>query len=436
MSGDLKLFFKYISPSMAGMLIVGTYSIVDTIFIGKALGKVGLASAAVTWPLILIINAIGDMIGTGAALIVSQSRGAGKPEKAQEAFGNMITLLLASSLAFIAAILPFLTPILRLFGADAELMDGAREYTIPLVLGGVAQMFGMGWIAVMRNDGHPVGAMWLVVTGLLLNIIFDYILIFPLELGLRGAALATVFSQIVVMVAGICHFLSDRTTLTFSHFGLKAPVCVKIFKNGIPTFGNQISIIAMLFLHNLQSLRYGAVNGLAAYTLIAAIESMGSLLMTGLSAGVQPLVSYFYGYGEHKRKLRIGNYGYVAAFIFGIAMMCVSVFGAPVFPAWFGLSGDVASLAGHGLILSAPAFILLGVIRVAGYYFQATGNIAKASALIYGDSFFALPLCLFVLPIAFGINGVWLAMPISRVILFAMLLYFWFWKKPAKIRAA
>ena len=391
-----------------------------------SLGKNGLAAAAVTWPLVMLVNAFGDMIGTGAAIIVSQSRGANDPERAQTAFGSMVTLLFCTALLFSGGILLFLSPILQLMGATPELLPGTREYAIPLIAGSAAQMFGMGWIAVMRNDGHPVGAMWLVIIGLLLNILFDYLFIFPFALGLRGAAMATLLSQIIVLAAGIFHFLSSRTSLRFRKLRPHKEICIQILQNGIPTLGNQLAIIAMLFLHNLQSLRYGAVNGLAAYTLIAAIESMGSLLMTGLSAGVQPLAAYFYGSGKHRRKRRIGNYGYISALLFGILLMLISISGAGTFPGWFGLEGDVAKLAGHGLILSAPAFLLLGVIRVAGYYFQSTGKQLKASALIYGDSFAALPLCLFILPLYYGLNGVWLAMPVSRLILFALLCWFWF----------
>ena len=110
-------------------------------------------------------------------------------------------------------------------------------------------------------------------------------------------------------------------------------------------------------------------------------------------------------------------------------MMLVSVAGHNVFPSWFNLTGDAAELAAHGLIISSTAFVLLGVIRVAGYYYQATGKIAASSLLIYGDAFFALPLCLFILPHYFGMDGVWLAMPVSRVLLFGIVCYLWFGQK-------
>ena len=124
--------------------------------------------------------------------------------------------------------------------------------------------------------------------------------------------------------------------------------------------------------------------------------------------------------------------GYYTAFGLGIVLMCVSVVGHDVFPAWFNLHGNAAGSAAHGLVISSTAFVLLGVIRVAGYYYQATGKITDSSLLIYGDAFVALPLCLFALPLWFGLDGVWLAMPVSRVLLlFLFVCYLWFGRKNA-----
>lgn len=151
--------------------------------------------------------------------------------------------------------------------------------------------------------------------------------------------------------------------------------------------------------------------------------------MTGLSLGVQPLVAYLYGGKKYRRQNIIGNMGYYTAFGLGVLLMFVSIAGHNVFPSWFNLQGEAAAMASHGLIISSTAFVLLGVVRVAGYYYQATGKILDASLLIYGDAFFALPLCLLTLPLFFGLNGVWLAMPVSRVLLFGFVCYLWFGKK-------
>lgn len=428
---NTKLFLSYVLPSMIGMLIVGSYSIVDTVFIGRSSGEIGLASVAVTWPLVMLFGAFGDMLGTGAAIIISQARGRGDMAEARLSLGNMLFWQVVFSFVMMFAMLHFLSGALRLFGATDELMKEAVSYSRILIFGNLACMLMMGTSCVIRNDGRPVLAMWLTICGLLLNIILDYIFIFPLRGGIKGAAYATVVSQAVIAVSGLVYFATRYTSLRYSlsMFQIRFQYLKRILISGIPSLGNQLSIISMLFFHNYQSLKYGRINGLAAYTFIGAVESLGSLLMTGLSLGVQPLVAYLYGAKRFRRQNIIGNMGYYTAFGIGVVLMFISIAGHNIFPGWFNLNGEAAKLAAHGLIISSTAFVLLGVVRVAGYYYQATGKITDASLLIYGDAFFALPLCLFILPLFFGLDGVWLAMPVSRVLLFAFVCYLWFGKK-------
>lgn len=425
MSNNLHLFLKYICPSMAGMVVVGSYSIIDTIFIGQAAGELGLAAVSITWPLVMLFGALGDMLGMGASIIISQSMGAKQPEKAQQAFQNMLILLLTGGFLMTGLLFYYLEPLLRLIGTTEELMPHSISYAKIAVLGGLPAIIQMAFLSVIRNDNRPVLAMWLVVTGLLLNIILDYIFIFPLEYNIVGAAYATVVSETTVTLIGLGYFLSKYTSLSLKIKKLSLSVCSQISLKGLPSLGGQLSILSMLFLHNYQSLKYGAVSGLAAYSFISSIEAMGSLLMTGLANGLQPLISYYFGANEYKKQNCFCRYGYYTAFVLGIIMMLVSFAGHNIFPLWFGLEDNVARLAGHGLIISSTAFVLLGVIRVAGCYYQSTNQILASSLLIYGDSFFALPLCLFVLPLYFGLNGVWLAMPVSRLMLFALLLFLW-----------
>ena len=391
-----KLFFQYIGPSMAGMLIAGSFSIVDTVFIGQGTGKTGLAAVALTWPLVMIYGALGELIGSGAAVLIAQARGAGELSRARQIFGNMLTLNLIAALLVWVLVLPFLESILRLFGATPELLPSSASYAAIMTWGAPVTMLMGSFISVTRNDGRPVLAMMLVVVGL-----------------------------------GAGYFLTRKTELHYSLDTLKLHVQTvrELLLTGVPVFGNMLSIIAMLFMHNVQALRYGAVDGLAAYTLVAGLESLGSLLMSGLAMGIQPLTAYMYGARQHLRQNRMGNRGYRWAFFLGVVLMLFCFALRNVMPAWGGLTGHVAELAAHGVLLSSPAFLLLGVIRVAGFYYQSTGKIGSSSLLIYGDAFFALPLCLFLLPLRLGMDGVWLAMPVSRVILFAMLCYLWFGKR-------
>ena len=294
----------------------------------------------------------------------------------------------------------------------------------------IGAKFGIKTIYSIILMSIAMSVMQAVIPNNILGLANDKLLSALLGGGVAGAAYATVTAQMLIAVAGLAYFFTRKTALRFDlqMFKLKPKYLKNIVVSGFPSLGNQLSIIAMLFFHNYQALKYGRVDGLAAYTFIGAVESLGSLLMTGLALGVQPLVAYLYG-GRHRRQNIIGNMGYYTAFGLGIVLMCVSVVGHDVFPAWFNLHGNAAVLAAHGLVISSTAFVLLGVIRVAGYYYQATGKITDSSLLIYGDAFVALPLCLFALPLWFGLDGVWLAMPVSRVLLFLFVCYLWFGRK-------
>lgn len=429
MKSDLRLFWKYVAPSVFGAVIGGSFAIVDAIFIGLAGGENSLAATAVTWPLVMFLQAFGFLVGSGGAVLIAQNRGSNLPERERLFFAQTVFLALAWSIFLTVVTFPLLQPILTALGATQELMPISLRYSQILTGGVIFSIFMSLCLEVIRNDGHPTLSMLLMITGLISNIILDWVFVFHLQFGAVGAAIATVISQAGACILGCIYFCSPLTKLRFSLGILKPKLHLigNIIITGLPIFGNMLSIIAMLYMHNAQSLRYGGIDGLAAYTVISSLEALGSMFMTGIAGGVQPLSASMYGAGKYKRQNRFGNYGYKFAFISGIILMLFSFAMYKIIPGWMGLeTGNALDLAQHGILLSAPAFLLLGVIRVAAFYYQSTGNIVKSSCLIYGDSFIALPLCIFTLPVWFGMNGVWLAMPVSRLILMAMLLYFWF----------
>lgn len=435
MKSDQLLFWKYVTPSIFGAVIGGSFAIVDTIFIGLAGGKNALAATAVTWPLVMLLQAFGFLVGSGGAVLIAQSRGAGEMEKAQKVFSQTLFLVVVWSILLTLLTFPFLRMFLTALGATDELMPISLRYAQILTAGVFFSIFMSMCLEVIRNDGHPALSMLLMVSGLLCNILLDWVFVFLLGFGAVGAAIATVFSQGGACLLGVLYFCSPLTGLRFSRKSLhpEAKECGTILWTGLPIFGNMFSIIAMLYMHNAQSLRYAGIDGLAAYSVISSLEALGSMFMTGIAGGIQPLSASMYGAGKHKRQRRFGNYGYWFAFASGIILMLFSFAMHKVIPGWMGLSsGKAQMLAQEGILLSAPAFLLLGVIRVAAFYYQATGKIIKASWLIYGDSFLALPICIFTLPLWFGMNGVWLAMPLSRLLLMGLLLYFWFGMKQEK----
>ena len=438
MRKDTNLFLKYVGASVIGMLICGSYSIVDTIFIGQASGKEGLAAVALTWPVVMFVMAIGDLIGAGGAVLIAQAKGGDNGKEAQHIFSGTWLLLFAAAVVLSGVLFPVLPPLLRWLGSTPDLFDTSLRYSRILIGGTCFFLLQTMVLEIVRNDGHPTLSMWIMVAGLLGNIVLDWFFIMLLGMGAIGAAVATVVSQAVAGFAGVFYFFSNKTELRLrirEIFSVDYELLQRIIVTGLPIFGNMLSVIAMLYMHNSQSLKYGDVDGLAAYTVVSTIESLGSMLMTGIACGMQPLSANMHGAGKFKRQNRFGNYGYRTAFVVGILLMLFSFAVHSVAPGWMGLTDETADLAAHAIMLSAPAFIFLGVIRVAGFYYQSTEQIGVSSWLIYGDSFLALPLCLYTLPLLLNLDGVWLAMPVSRVLLAVLLLYFWFGRKKGTTQA-
>lgn len=416
-------FWSYVTPAIAGMLICGSYSIVDTVFVGQGLGDVGLAGVALTWPLEMIIGAIAAMVGSGAAVLISQSRGSRDEKRARRLFGNMLLLEVGLTLLCMLVQILWLKPILTWLGVKGELWPTAYAYAAVMIWSVPFNFVMNGGMEVIRNDGHPVVAMVFQCVGLIANIILDYLFILVFPWGAAGAAAATAASMAICALCCTVYFFTPLTRLCVElkkslRFDGKAAglVCW----TGLPILGNSISIVAMLAMHNWQALKYGSTGGLAAYTAVATIESLGSLLMTGLAGGIQPLVAAAHGARDLRSQRWFAYYAFAVALFLGVLMMLFCFLMRYQIPVWIGLSGEVVDLVAHGILLSSAAFLLLGVLRVAAYYYQSAGQIAASSLLIYGDAFFALPLCLFTLPVWLGMNGVWLAMPLSRVILLLM----------------
>ena len=361
MRNDQRLFWKYVAPSVFGALIGGSFAIVDAIFLGLSGGKNALAAAAVTWPVVMLLQAFGFLVGSGGAVLISQSRGANDAGRESGIFSRTVFLAFAWSAVLTLLCFPILRPVLAALGATEELMPVSLRYAQILTGGVVFSIFMSVCLEVIRNDGHPTLSMLLMVTGLLSNIVLDWVFVFLCGCGAVGAAIATVVSQGGACLLGAIYFCSPLTRLRFTGeiFRPALREIIDITVTGLPIFGNMLSIIAMLYMHNAQSLRYGGIDGLAAYTVISSLEALGSMFMTGIAGGVQPLSASMYGAGKYKRQNRFGNYGYLFAFISGVLLMLFSFAMHKFIPGWMGLAdGEARNLAMRGILLSAPAFLL------------------------------------------------------------------------------
>lgn len=423
---DGKLFFRYVIPSMISMLTAGVYTLVDGLFVGWGTGNNGLAAINVAFPLSLLIVACGELIGTGGAVNIALARGRGERRAADLLFGNSLMLVIPAA-ALTLLLIPVLDPVLRAIGAAPELLPAAREYGVITLGGGFFLMATVALVAAMRNDRAPRLAMLVMVVGLVANILLDWLFVIVLAGGVAGSAWATVLAQALCFALAAGYYLGGYSNFHFHrrNFRLRMPVVRRIAAAGLPSFGVQLSAAAVILLHNRQALFYGGVAAVAAYSIISYVEAVILMLQQGVGLGIQPVVGFLHGAEETDRRNRMMRFGIASALGIGVAGLLLSAGGRRLIPELFNATGDVAVLAGRGLLISALVYPFLGFQKVSEACFQSMDRAGKASLLVSLDFCAVLPLSLLLLPLWFGVDGIWAAMPVSKLVMVGVALVLW-----------
>lgn len=411
-----KQYAGYIFPSMLSFLLTGIYSIVDGIFVGRAMGDPGLAAINIAWPLVALIISLGTGIGMGAAVNVSLNAGAGHKEKAAQAEGNAFFLLLISSALLILLLFLAGSPLLRLLGAKGELFPLALTYLNYILLGGVIQVFASGLIPLMRNHGASFYAMCAMASGCISNILLDYYFVIELDLKLQGAALATVLGQALTLIFCIGFYIRKKNRISFSNMRPRRKIIGSILKVALSPFGlTYLPSVTIIFM-NLQALKYGGSEAVSAYAVLAYIISFMELLVQGIGDGSQPLFSLSEGKGDQKALKTYMRWTFSLGIGFGVAGAALFLLVRDLVPVFYGTSPQAASY----IIYAAPPFALVmalyGLTKPAVSYFYATHKIVRSGLLVYGEILLTLAL-IYILPLFMGLKGVWYTIPSVQVIL-------------------
>ncbi|MGN0377386.1 MAG: MATE family efflux transporter [Suilimivivens sp.] len=411
-----KNYWRFILPSTLSFLLTGIYSIVDGIFVGKAMGDTGLAAINIVWPLVALITSLGTGIGMGASVMVSLNRGAGNEKQADRMEGNAFFLLFTGSLLLTIILYCLGNPLLTLLGAEGEVYQHALTYLHYILYGAIIQTLASGTVPLMRNRGASFYAMCSMACGCILNIVLDYQLILVHNMELKGAALATVFGQSITLIFSIAFYLKKKNRISLKNIIPAKNTVSSILKVAASPFGlTYLPSVTILFM-NLQCLRYGGEEAVSAYAVLAYLVSFMEFLVQGVSDGAQPLLSLSKGKGDKKA---LQSYT-VWTFTIGISLGLVS--GLLVYllryqiPVFYGTSDRAAALIVH----SAPAFALVmalyGLTKPSVSYFYATEALFFSSFLVYGEIVLTL-VAIFALPLFFHLDGVWYTMPSVQIIL-------------------
>lgn len=413
-----KLLLKFSIPAIVGMMVNALYNTIDRIYIGKSMGELGLAGLTISFPIMIIIMAFGMLIGLGATSLISIKLGEHKKDEAEKILGNAIFLLVITALSISVLGLIFLDPLLKLFGASEAVLPYSQAYLRIILSGAIFQTLGFGMNNFIRAEGNPRTAMFTMLIGAILNIILDPIFIFVFDMGIKGAAIATILSQSVSAIWVLSYFFGGRSYLDIhmSNFKLKLPIVGKILAIGSAPFLMQVASSGINALLNTSLQTYGGDTAIAAFGIINSVTMFILMPIFGINQGVQPIIGYNYGakqYDRVKSALKLAMVG--ATLITVTGYIVTRVFPENIVSFFGGNDENLINLATEGLNVFLFMLPIIGMQIVASNYFQAVGKPRHAMFLSLSRQVLFLIPSILILPRFFELKGVWMAAPVSDV---------------------
>ena len=419
-----KQFFKYVSQNIFGLLGTSCYILADTYFIAQAAGTDGVTLLNLCLPIYNLIFAFGSMIGLGAATRYAILRAQGDA-RAQRYFSNAIFSVCILAVPFMLVGIFRPDGLLRLMGGDADIVALGMNYARIFLMFTPFFMCNYVVASFVRNDGDPSLAMVATLSGSLFNVVFDYIFIFPMGLGLPGAALATAISPILSIAVCSAHFIKKSNTITFVRKAPSVRLLAQSCQLGISGFVGELSSGVTTTVCNFLRLRLAGNVAVAAYGVVANFALVATAIFNGVAQGAQPLVSQCYGKNEMAgaRKLLLLGCGTalgLAALLYGV------VFGyTDALTALFNSENSalMAEFAHSGMRIYFVGYFFAGCNIVAAGYLGAVNRPAEASITSLCRGMVAIVVCSLVLSALFGMNGVWAAFPVSEAITLALTVF-------------
>ncbi len=410
-----KLLAQYALPAIIAMTASSLYNMIDSIFIGQGVGALAISGLAITFPLMNLSAAFGAAVGIGSSTCISVKLGQKDYKMAEHIFGNSFTLNLVVGVAFGLITLFFLDPILYFFGASENTIPYARDYMLVILAGNVVSQTFLGMNAVLRAASKPKQAMAATILTVILNIVLAPIFIWPLGMGIMGAALATIISQLVALLWQIKLFSNQQEILHFQRgiYKLKSSIVKNIVSIGMSPFAMNVCACVVVIFINAGLSHYGGDLAVGAYGIASKVSFIFVMVTIGLNQGMLPIAGYNYGAQRFDRLMRVLKLAMITATVITTTGFVIAEFFPYQCARLFTTDSTLIDLSVEGIRIHMLAFPIVGCQMVITNFFQCIGK-AKISIFLSlsRQMLFLLPL-LVILPPIMKVDGVWTAMPVS-----------------------
>lgn len=410
-----KLLLKYTIPSVIAMTAASLYNITDSIFIGHGVGALAISGLAITFPLMNLAAAFGSLVGIGAATLMSLRLGQKDYKTANKILGNVFVLNVIFGSIYTAVVLLFLDPILLFFGASSQTLPFAKDYMTIITAGNIITHMYFGLNALLRASGNPKKSMYATISTVVINIVITPLFIFVFGWGIKGAALATILAQLVMLFWQISHFTntSNEIHLKKGVFRLEKKIVLDSLSIGIaPFLMNAVSSV-IIVVFNQALIAHGGDLAVGAYGIINRMAALYFMVVMGLNQGMQPIAGYNFGAGKIDRVSLVLKQTIILATVVVTTGFVISQLFPEGVAKIFTTDKELIDIVVPGLKVVFLCFPVVGFQMVTSNFFQSIGHPGKAIFMSMARQVvFLLPLLL-IMPHFFGVKGVWLSIPIA-----------------------
>lgn len=426
-------FLKYSSLNVLGMIALSCYILADTFFVSKALGADGLAALNLAIPVYSFINGSGLMIGMGGGIKYSIAKSQGAAQRADQTFTNSAVLTAVIAACFFLTGLLASGPLTLLLGADGTVYEMTRTYLQVILLFAPMFMTNNLLLCFIRNDGAPQLSMTAMITGSLSNVVLDYVFMFPFGMGIFGAVLATGLAPVISILVLSPYLFRRKNQFHLRKCRISGKLALGIFSSGLPSLITEVSSGIVIIVFNTIILGIAGNIGVAAYGVIANLSLVVMSIYTGISQGIQPLLSSGCGTGNRKKIQSVLRYALVSAVLISAVVYVCVFFGADPIAAVFNSeqNATLQSIAVTGLKIYFTACVFAGFNIILSVYFTSTENALPAHIISILRGFVVIIPMAFLLSAAAELLGVWAAFPATEltVSLIGAGLFFWIAKR-------
>jgi putative MATE family efflux protein len=421
-------FFRFIIPSLAAQWVYALYTMIDGLFVARGVSELALSAVNIAMPFVTFLFSVALCFSVGSSTIIAMYLGEGKEARAREVFTQNMLSVTAISLIITGIVLWQSGSIAVFLGAGPETIDNVRTYLVTIA--GFAFFFICSYSleVLIKTDGYPAKATIIVTLGAVMNCVLDFLFVIVWKKGVWGAAFATGFSQLLVVLCYLTHFCSSRTHMKLVHFHFEPGLLFRTVKIGISSGITEFSAGIVIFLFNHSILKWLGEASIVSYTIVTYVSTIVVMSMAGIAQGIQPLVSYYYGKKAPGKYQKLLKYALCFGTVFSVLVFFVSRALAEPLAAVF-ISESLPKLRAQTVQvfgIFSWSFLLCGFNIIIGGYFTAIEYPKSAMAISLGRGFLFVALSLEVLTALFGADGIWWAAVLSELLcLILTLLLLW-----------